>query len=61
MFFKLDKFYTLYPTVYFMWQFPYLIKTFTTDQPVIPKLVGGADLMIPGIEIAGAVSTDSCF
>lgn len=39
----------LYPTVYFLWDFPDIIKCFTTHAPVISKLCSGADLMLPGV------------
>ncbi|XP_068930826.1 eukaryotic translation initiation factor 2D isoform X3 [Petaurus breviceps papuanus] len=40
---------TLYPTVYTLWSYPDLLPAFTTWPPVLEKLVGGADLMLPGL------------
>ncbi|XP_013783321.1 eukaryotic translation initiation factor 2D-like [Limulus polyphemus] len=37
------------PTVYTLWKFPNLLSTVTTWTPVFEKLMGGADLMLPGI------------
>ncbi|KAH9837816.1 eukaryotic translation initiation factor SUI1 family protein [Rhodofomes roseus] len=39
----------LIPTVYTLWKCPNLLPFLSTPAPVIPKLVGGADLMIPGV------------
>ncbi|KAJ7088555.1 eukaryotic translation initiation factor SUI1 family protein [Mycena crocata] len=39
----------LIPTVYTMWKQPRLLPFLTTPAAVIPVLVGGADLMIPGV------------
>ncbi|KAF5907291.1 eukaryotic translation initiation factor 2D, partial [Clarias magur] len=47
MFFQLEK--QLYPTVYTLWRYPDLLPAFTTWPPVIQKLTGGADLMLPGV------------
>ncbi|CAN9515489.1 unnamed protein product [Ophioblennius macclurei] len=47
--FELEK--RLYPTVYLLWRFPALIPTFRTWPPVLQKLVGGADLMLPGVVV----------
>ncbi|XP_011861603.1 PREDICTED: eukaryotic translation initiation factor 2D [Vollenhovia emeryi] len=50
MFFQLDSYDTLlFPTIYTLWQHPYLLNAFTTHTPVVSKLVGGADLMLPGL------------
>lgn len=50
MFFQLDSYdIVLFPTIYTLWHHPYLLNTFTTHTPVISKLVGGADLMLPGL------------
>lgn len=48
-FFELEK--RLYPTVYVLWRFPALCPVFTTWPPVLQKLSGGADLMLPGVVI----------
>ncbi|XP_036614056.1 eukaryotic translation initiation factor 2D [Trichosurus vulpecula] len=42
---------TLYPTVYTLWSYPSLLPAFTTWPPVLEKLVGGADLMLPGLVV----------
>ncbi|KIJ34908.1 hypothetical protein M422DRAFT_34849 [Sphaerobolus stellatus SS14] len=39
----------LIPTVYTLWKRPNLLPTLTTPSAVIPVLMGGADLMIPGV------------
>ncbi|KAA1466797.1 hypothetical protein DENSPDRAFT_890609 [Dentipellis sp. KUC8613] len=39
----------LIPTVYTLWKRPMLLPCLTTPSPVIPVLVGGADLMVPGV------------
>ncbi|KAF9502136.1 hypothetical protein BDN71DRAFT_1459374 [Pleurotus eryngii] len=39
----------LIPTVYTMWKHPGLLPWVSTPAAVIPKLIGGADLMIPGV------------
>ncbi|KAJ7482215.1 eukaryotic translation initiation factor SUI1 family protein [Mycena galericulata] len=39
----------LIPTVYTMWKRPKLLPFLSTPAAVIPVLVGGADLMIPGV------------
>ncbi|XP_004028330.2 eukaryotic translation initiation factor 2D isoform X2 [Gorilla gorilla gorilla] len=45
--FELEK--NLYPTVYTLWSYPDLLPTFTTWPLVLEKMVGGADLMLPGL------------
>ncbi|KAF7695022.1 eukaryotic translation initiation factor 2D [Silurus meridionalis] len=50
LFFQLEK--HLYPTVYTLWQYPDLLPAFTTWPPVLQKLTGGADLMLPGVVIS---------
>lgn len=49
LFFELEK--RLYPTVYVLWRFPALLPAFTTWPPVLQKLTGGADLMLPGVVV----------
>lgn len=39
----------LLPTVYSVWILPELVPTYTTHPPVLPRLAGGADLMLPGL------------
>uniref|UniRef100_A0A7M4FW56 Eukaryotic translation initiation factor 2D n=1 Tax=Crocodylus porosus TaxID=8502 RepID=A0A7M4FW56_CROPO len=39
----------LYPTVYTLWSYPDLLPAFSTWPPVLQKLAGGADLMLPGV------------
>ncbi|XP_060737840.1 eukaryotic translation initiation factor 2D [Tachysurus vachellii] len=52
VFFQLEK--QLYPTVYTLWRYPDLLPTFTTWPPVVQKLTGGADLMLPGVVVSSA-------
>ncbi|XP_029428819.1 eukaryotic translation initiation factor 2D [Rhinatrema bivittatum] len=40
---------SLYPTVYTLWSYPDLLPAFATWPPVLQKLAGGADLMLPGV------------
>lgn len=49
LFFELEK--RLYPTVYMLWRYPSALPTFRTWPPVVQKLVGGADLMLPGVVV----------
>lgn len=49
LFFELEK--RLYPTVYMLWRYPAALPTFRTWPPVVQKLVGGADLMLPGVVV----------
>ncbi|KAG8238615.1 hypothetical protein J437_LFUL017742 [Ladona fulva] len=41
----------MYPTVYMLWKFPTLVHSYTTYPVVFSKLVGGADLMLPGVVV----------
>ncbi|XP_060034748.1 eukaryotic translation initiation factor 2D isoform X2 [Erinaceus europaeus] len=50
--FELEK--NLYPTVYTLWSYPDLLPTFTTWPLVLEKMVGGADLMLPGLVVPPA-------
>ncbi|XP_042831829.1 eukaryotic translation initiation factor 2D isoform X1 [Panthera tigris] len=50
--FEVEK--NLYPTVYTLWSYPDLLPAFTTWPPVLEKLVGGADLMLPGLVVPPA-------
>ncbi|XP_044067813.1 eukaryotic translation initiation factor 2D [Siniperca chuatsi] len=50
LFFELEK--RLYPTVYVLWRYPTLLPTFRTWPPVLQKLIGGADLMLPGVVVS---------
>ncbi|KAG8589265.1 hypothetical protein GDO81_006323 [Engystomops pustulosus] len=45
--FELER--KLYPTVYTLWRFPDLLPAFGTWPPVLEKMAGGADLMLPGV------------
>lgn len=57
MFFELESLHqTLLPTIYTLWHHPNLLKTFTTYPPVISKLIGGADLMLPGVYLKEPVT-----
>ncbi|XP_029011211.1 eukaryotic translation initiation factor 2D isoform X1 [Betta splendens] len=49
LFFEVEK--RLYPTVYVLWRYPALLPAFTTWKPVLQKLIGGADLMLPGVVV----------
>uniref|UniRef100_A0A3Q0SZL7 Eukaryotic translation initiation factor 2D n=1 Tax=Amphilophus citrinellus TaxID=61819 RepID=A0A3Q0SZL7_AMPCI len=49
VFFELEK--QLFPTVYVLWRYPALLPTFKTWPPVLQKLSGGADLMLPGVVV----------
>ncbi|NWR92922.1 EIF2D factor, partial [Furnarius figulus] len=44
----------LYPTVYALWVYPDLLPAFSTWPPVLQKLAGGADLMLPGVVVPSA-------
>lgn len=39
----------IFPTIFFLWQFPSLIYSFTTHEQVMRRILSGADLMLPGI------------
>lgn len=52
LFFELEK--RLYPTVYVLWRYPALLPTFRTWPPVLQKLIGGADLMLPGVVVSSS-------
>ncbi|XP_072537162.1 eukaryotic translation initiation factor 2D isoform X2 [Salminus brasiliensis] len=52
MFFQLEK--QVYPTVYTLWRYPDMVPSFTTWAPVVQKLIGGADLMLPGVVVSSA-------
>ncbi|XP_045913489.1 eukaryotic translation initiation factor 2D isoform X2 [Micropterus dolomieu] len=62
LFFELEK--RLYPTVYVLWRYPALLPTFRTWPPVLQKLIGGADLMLPGVVVSSSglpdVKGDDC-
>lgn len=47
--FEVEK--NLYPTVYTLWSFPDILPAFTTWPPVLEKMAGGADLMLPGVVV----------
>lgn len=49
IFFQLDK--QLFPTVYTLWRYPTMLPAFFTWPPVLQKLTGGADLMLPGVVV----------
>lgn len=58
-FFTVEKEKMIFPTVYTLWKYPNLMHTFTTHTPVIDVLLGGADLMLPGIITKGEMSPRS--
>ena len=39
----------MFPTVYTLWAFPHAMKHLLTFSEVSPKVLGGADLMLPGV------------
>uniref|UniRef100_S4RKB7 Eukaryotic translation initiation factor 2D n=1 Tax=Petromyzon marinus TaxID=7757 RepID=S4RKB7_PETMA len=47
VFFEWEK--RLIPTVYTLWNLPDMMPVFTTWPPVLERLLGGADLMLPGL------------
>ncbi|XP_077464453.1 eukaryotic translation initiation factor 2D isoform X1 [Stigmatopora argus] len=49
LFFEIEK--QLYPTVYTLWRYPAALPTFKTWPLVLNKLIGGADLMLPGVVV----------
>ncbi|XP_061687409.1 eukaryotic translation initiation factor 2D isoform X2 [Syngnathoides biaculeatus] len=49
LFFEVDK--QLYPTVYMLWRYPAVLPAFRTWPPVLHKMIGGADLMLPGVVV----------
>ncbi|XP_072753218.1 eukaryotic translation initiation factor 2D isoform X2 [Anoplolepis gracilipes] len=56
MFFQLDSYNLLFPTIYTLWHHPHLINTFTMHSAVLSKLAGGADLMLPGLVLKEPVT-----
>uniref|UniRef100_A0A671R5T4 Eukaryotic translation initiation factor 2D n=1 Tax=Sinocyclocheilus anshuiensis TaxID=1608454 RepID=A0A671R5T4_9TELE len=50
IFFHLEK--RLFPSVYTLWRYPTMLPAFATWPPVLEKLTGGADLMLPGVVVA---------
>ncbi|KAK7068948.1 Eukaryotic translation initiation factor 2D [Halocaridina rubra] len=53
IFFTVEKEKIFFPTVYTLWKYPDIMHSFTTHPPVIDVLLGGADLMLPGIVTKG--------
>ncbi|XP_072030965.1 eukaryotic translation initiation factor 2D-like [Amphiura filiformis] len=49
VFFEWEK--QLYPTVYLLWKYPGILPCLITWPPVLDKMVGGADLMLPGVVV----------
>ncbi|XP_056665133.1 eukaryotic translation initiation factor 2D-like [Monodelphis domestica] len=41
----------LYPTIYTLWAYPDLLPAFPTWRPLLKKLAGGADVMLPGLVV----------
>lgn len=54
IFFEIDR--VVYPSVYILWQYPYLVPNFTTWPEVFKKIAGGADLMLPGVIARGQIT-----
>lgn len=52
LFFQIEK--QLYPTVYTLWKYPGMLPALRTWPAVLQKLVGGADLMLPGVVVPPA-------
>ncbi|XP_051965004.1 eukaryotic translation initiation factor 2D [Xyrauchen texanus] len=52
IFFQMEK--QLFPTVYTLWRCPSMLPAFTTWPPVLQKLAGGADLMLPGVVVSAS-------
>lgn len=48
------------PTVYSLWILPDLVPLFTTHPAVLPRLAGGADLMLPGLFLAADSMESTC-
>jgi translation initiation factor 2D len=44
----------VFPTVYTLWAFPAAVKSLLTFSEVSPKVLGGADLMLPGVIVPPA-------
>ncbi|OBZ74898.1 Translation machinery-associated protein 64 [Grifola frondosa] len=51
----------LIPSIYTLWKRPDLLPFLSTPAAVVPKLIGGADLMIPGGEILCIVASPWLF
>ncbi|XP_043501124.1 eukaryotic translation initiation factor 2D [Polistes fuscatus] len=52
MFFQLEISLSMFfPTIYTLWYHPHLLYAFTMHIQVLPKLVEGADLMLPGLVV----------
>ncbi|XP_063065166.1 eukaryotic translation initiation factor 2D [Engraulis encrasicolus] len=49
IFFQIEK--HIYPTVYTLWRYPEMLPALRTWPAVLQKLVGGADLMLPGVVV----------
>ena len=49
LFFQFNSPPELFPTVFTLWHHPELLHIFITRSPVVPKLTGGANLMLPGV------------
>lgn len=56
MFFQLDSYNILFPTIYTLWHHPCLLNTFTMHTLIVSKLAGGADLMLPGLVLKEPVT-----
>ncbi|XDV48645.1 hypothetical protein PO909_018032 [Leuciscus waleckii] len=52
IFFQLEK--QVFPTVYTLWRCPTMVPAFATWPPVLQKLSGGADLMLPGVVVSAS-------
>lgn len=39
----------IYPTIFFCWRFPDVMRTYVVHSPVSEYILNGADLMLPGL------------
>lgn len=57
VFFQIDLLdLAILPTIYTLWHHPNLLRIFTTRPPVVSKLSGGANLMLPGVVVTEPVT-----
>ncbi|CAH1774317.1 unnamed protein product [Owenia fusiformis] len=56
IFFEYEKDKIVHPTVYTLWRYPDMLPVLTTGPPVLDRMVGGADLMLPGVIVREPVT-----
>lgn len=56
MFFIMNSSDILFPTIFTLWQYPYLMQTFITRDVVVPRIASGAHLMLPGVIVPEPVN-----